>query len=78
LEERNFCPLLFLSLLFLPPQFFVFHFAKCAAKEDVAFDPPNSFVNNAKKLPFFFTNIKYFGNIKLLEIEFFIYEDTAI
>jgi hypothetical protein len=52
--------------------------AKCATKEDVALDPPNPFAGNAKELPFFFTNLKYFGNIKLLEDEFFIYKDTTI
>jgi hypothetical protein len=56
----------------------VFCKAKCATKRDVALDPPNPFAGNTKELPFFFTNLKYFGNIKLLEDEFFIYKDTTI
>ena len=39
------------ALAFPPPSNFVFRFAKCAAKEDVALDPPNPFAGNDKELP---------------------------
>ncbi|PJA08147.1 hypothetical protein COX69_03035, partial [Candidatus Falkowbacteria bacterium CG_4_10_14_0_2_um_filter_48_10] len=39
------------ALAFPPPPNFVFRFAKCAAKEDVALDPPNPFAGNDKELP---------------------------
>jgi len=37
--------------IFPTPPNFVFCFAKCATKEDVALDPPNPFAGDAKELP---------------------------
>jgi len=40
LGGRNFCPPSLSPLLFSPPQFFVFRFAKCAVRMEVVFAPP--------------------------------------
>jgi len=41
LGGRNFCPPSLLPLLFSPSQFFIFRFAKCAARKEVVFAPPS-------------------------------------
>ncbi|MBU1730154.1 hypothetical protein KJ557_01170, partial [Patescibacteria group bacterium] len=46
----------------------VFRKAKCAAKEDVALDPPNPFAGNAKELPFCLPNFNIFDTIVLSKL----------
>ena len=50
LGGRNFCPPSLSPLLFSPPQFFVFRFAKCAAKECCPC-PARPYAGNNKGLP---------------------------
>jgi hypothetical protein len=48
---------------FPPPPNFVFRFAKCAAKEDIALAPTHPCAGNDKELHFVFTKLKKFDNI---------------
>ena len=45
------------------PTEFVFCFAKCAARKDVALAPTHPCAGNDKELPFVFTNVNKFDNI---------------
>jgi len=65
LGGRNFCPPSLSPLLFLPPQFFVFRFAKCAANKEVVFAPP-AHAHTTDLLPFWFTLLL---NFDIIDIE---------
>src|SRR3989344_9319397 len=65
LGGRNFCPPSLSPPLFSPPQFFVFRFAKCAAKECCPC-PSLPYAGNNKELPFWFTLLLNFDIIYIV------------
>ena len=56
------------ALAFPPPPNFVFRFAKCAAKEDVALAPALPCAGNDKELPFCLPNFNIFDTIVLSKL----------
>ena len=56
------------ALAFPPPPNFVFRFAKCAAKEDVALAPALPCAGNAKEPPFCLPNFNIFDTITLSKL----------
>ena len=65
LGGRNFCPPSLSPLLFSLPQFFVFRFAKCAARKEVVFAPPTR-AHTTILLPLF-TICHFWCSIKVVE-----------